>query len=314
MNNTIKPSCFSLTSMNFKLNEEAMIMASFSIYLSIPLSILATLANGLVLYSISTTVSLQKPSNNLLAFLAVTDLLAGILSLPLNIALRTMELKHMEIPCNLMLLSKVIIHLLISVSVLMIILLSIDRCIAIKNLTKYRSMNVMKAYKIAYMVFWLYPIAIMGLWVLNIVQLEILKRSLSAMLGIVLISVAIPNIMIFYEIHSRNSAVINMVSQQIQLQRKRQLKRSAVTLLTIVGMFFLCYLPRVIHLLLKLNSQSVAFYHSERITALCGFFNSVVNPFLYCYRKDDIRTAVFKLIRNLIITIRCCGRQNVSTN
>ena len=291
-----------------------MIMASFSIYLSIPLSILATLGNALILHSISTNISLQKPSNNLLAFLAVTDVLTGMLSLPLNIALRAMEVKHTQIPCYLMLSYKVIVHLLVAVSVLMISLLSIDRCLAIKNFTKYKSMNVMQAYKIAYIVFWLYPVVIMGLWVFSIAPLEILRRALSVMLIIVLIIVAVPNIMIFYEIRSTNLSVADIVSQQILAQRKRQQKRSAVTLLTIVGIFFLCYLPRVIHLQLDLNSQSAAFYHSERITALCGFSNSVINPFLYCYRKDNIRTRVFELIRNLLTRIRCWQRENFSTD
>ena len=291
-----------------------MIMAAFSIYLSIPFSILATLGNGLVLYSISTSASLQKPSNNLLAFLAVTDVLNGILSLPLNIALRAMEMKHIQIPCYLMVSYKVIIHLLVAVSVLMISLLSIDRCFAITNFTKYKSMNVMKAYKIVYIVFWLYPIVIMGLWVFSIVQLEILRRPLSVMLSIVLISVVVPNIMVFHEIRSSNLTIANTVSQQILSQRKRQQKRSAVTLLKIVGIFFLCYLPRVIHLQLKLNSQSAAFYHSERITALLGFSNSVINPFLYCYRKDDIRTRVLELIRSLLTRIQCWRRENVSTD
>ena len=291
-----------------------MIMASFSIYISIPLSILATLGNGLILYSIATTVSLQKPSNNLLAFLAVTDVLTGMLSLPLNIILRTMEAKYIQIPCLLMLSYKLIVHLLVAVSVLVICLLSIDRCFAITNFTKYKSMNVMKIYKIVYILFWLYPITIMALWVLRIAPLETLRRALSVMLGIVLICVAVPNVMIFYEIRAGNLKVANMVSQQIQLQRKRQQKRSALTLLTIVVIFFVCYLPRVIHLQLKLNSQSASFYHSERITALCGFFNSVINPFLYCYRKDDIRKRVLELIWNLRTRIHCCRRQNLNAD
>ena len=291
-----------------------MIMAAFSIYLSIPFSILATLGNGLVLYSISTSISLQKPSNNLLAFLAVTDVLTGMVSLPLNIVFRTMEVKHIQIPCYLILSHRIIVHVLVAVSVLMISLLSIDRCFAIINFTKYKSMNVMKAYKIVYIVFWLCSIMAMSLWVLDIVQLTILRPALSVMLSIVLISVVVPNIMVFYEICSSNLTIGNMVSQQIQSQRKRQQKRSAVTLLTIVGIFYLCYLPRVIHFQLKQNSESTAFYHSTRITALFGFLNSVINPFLYGYRKKDIRARVLEVIRKLLARIRCCRRQNFSTD
>ena len=164
----------------------------------------------------------------------------------------------------------------------------------------------MKAYKIVYTIFWLSSILITGFFVFSIVPREILKRFLAAMLVMVLISIAVPNVMIFYEIRSANLTVANMVSQQIHLQRKRQQKRSTVTLLMIVGLFFLCYAPRVIHLQLQKNSESTAFYCISRITALCGFCNSVINPWLYSYRKDDIRTRVVELIRNLLTRIRCC--------
>ena len=281
-----------------------MIMASFSIYLSIPLSILATLGNALILYSISTNISLQKPSNNLLAFLAVTDVLTGILSLPLNIVLRTMEVKHIQIPCYLMLSNRIINHVLVAVSVLMISLLSIDRCFAITKFTKYKSMNVMKVYKIVYFGFWLCSILVTGLWVLDIVQLRIFRHVISVMLIIVLICLVLSNAMIFYEIRSTNLTVADIVSQQILAQRKRKQKHSAVTLLTTVGIFILCYLPRVIHFQLKQNSESTAFYHSTRITALFGFLNSVINPFFYGYRKDDIRARVLELIRKLLTRIR----------
>ena len=102
MNNTkIIESCYGFQTSKPIYDTGKVATAIVSLYISIPLSILATTGNGLILYAVYTTNALQKPSSLLFAFIAMTDILEGIVPIPLGIAISVLEMKSALTPCTL---------------------------------------------------------------------------------------------------------------------------------------------------------------------------------------------------------------------
>eukprot|EP00112_Aurelia_sp_Birch-Aquarium-sp1_P007929 Seg1866.2 transcript_id=Seg1866.2/GoldUCD/mRNA.D3Y31 product="DDB1- and CUL4-associated factor 4" protein_id=Seg1866.2/GoldUCD/D3Y31 len=180
----------------------------------------------------------------------------------------------------------------------MICLLSVDRYLGISDPGKYRAKSLKKLYRIIYMFQWSIPVIVCALWLSDVVALDKLRRTGSAVLALATVVIITTNVLIQWKIYSNNKEVCAMMAQQALATRKRQQKRTAWTLAMIVAVFFLCYLPRAVWLSLQLRNQLVI-YHFERFTALCAFFNSAINPYLYFRRNEDIRTVILQISRKV---------------
>ena len=74
-------------------------------------------------------------------------------------------------------------------------------------------------------------------------------------------------------------------------------KRSAVTMLYIMVLFLACYIPFLSTLVVRTHQgRSLRLNIIYNFTAAIVYINSSLNPFIYCFRSKDIRTAVFKLL------------------
>ena len=71
-------------------------------------------------------------------------------------------------------------------------------------------------------------------------------------------------------------------------------------MLWIYGLFVLCYLP---YISVKLAARLVGFNALVQCIAEFGgtvmFFNSCLNPFLYCYRLPEIRASVLETLHKI---------------
>lgn len=77
----------------------------------------------------------------------------------------------------------------------------------------------------------------------------------------------------------------------------RSFKRSAVTVLYIMALFLACYIPFLSMLVVRMcRSGNLRLNIAYNFTAAIVYINSSLNPFIYCFRIKDIRTAVFKLL------------------
>ena len=173
------------------------VSAAIVMYLSIPMALFASFGNGLALYGFATTTASQTASNLLLAYLAVTDLLTGTVTLPLSIVVVTLELVHMRKPCMLLIVYKITAHVLSGVSVFTLSLLSFDRCLAICYSAKYRSWNVEKIYKVFYVLFWLITLVNSLLWTFGGISLVGIRSAVSAALYICIICIVVTTCKIY---------------------------------------------------------------------------------------------------------------------
>ena len=309
MNNTeITESCFGSHTSKLIHNEGKVITAIVSLYLSIPLSILATTGNGLILYAVFTTNALQRPSKLLLAFIAITDFLAGILPIPASIAIRIMEARTVMIPCSLHLAYRYIFGTLTTVSFLMIGSLNMDMLLASSFPLKYNTWQLKKMYTCIFATFWFFPISLQVLMLSKIIETDTARKCVSVLLSFTVTCIVLSQVG-FYQITRRsNSRVGDLLSQSIVERRKRKQKQRLKTLVWVTLFFIACHLPNAIVLQFQVNENSSVFYHAFRYSAILAFLNSSLNPFIFCYRHVDIRRVVLETLFKITSKVRMGAR------
>ena len=300
MNATIvTDSCYGFLTFKPSYDKGKVITAIVSVYLSIPLSILATTGNGLILYAVFTTNELQKPSNLLFAFIAITDILEGIVPIPLGIAISVLEMKSALTPCALRIAYGVSHVLLTTVSFLMIGLLNMDMLLACSSPLKYKTWQLTKIYKWIFSTLWFLSIFVVVLFLLKVAEIDAFRTTLSVTSIATAICIAFSNLIVYCKVRSNISSVGGMLSQGAIEHRRKKQKKLLKTLVAMTSFFLLCQFPRAIILQFKLNEYSPLFYHTFRYTTILVYLNSSLNPIIVCNRKEDIRRVVLETLFNM---------------
>ena len=305
MSNTeIIDSCYGFQTSKPIYNEGKVITAVVSLYLSIPLSILATIGNGLILYAVFTTNALQKASNLALAFIAITDLAAGILSMPLGIAISILEMKSALTPCALRITYVVIHVLLTTLSFLMMGLLNMDMLLACSFPIKYKTWQLKKIYKWIFETVWFISIVIEVLFLSKILETDQARMILSVACLVTVTCMVSSKFRIYHIICSSNTRVHDMISQAAAEHRRKKQKKLLKTLVVITAFFLVCQFPRAIVLQFQLNEDSTSFYHALRYSTILVYVNSSLNPIIVCYRKEGIKRVILETLFMVVAKIR----------
>ena len=92
------------------------------------------------------------------------------------------------------------------------------------------------------------------------------------------------------QIHVQQQALEN--STDTNKQQIRQSTKSAKSIFIYFLVMILCYTPSFfVHIISAINISNSIILWTFPITA--AFMNSSINPFLYCWRIPELRTAVF---------------------
>ena len=266
--------------------------------LNAPLIFMSIIGNALVLTAILRTFSLRSaPSILFLCSLAVSDLLVGLVAQPVYIS-NALILIYSDSSPALKQATEVMFFLACGVSLSTMTAISVDRFLALRYHMRYSGLMTVKRT--------LFTIA--GIWFVFVILscLRIVwKRSL-LFLAIVVGGIAIClfistfSYIRIYQIVRHHKLAIR--SQQQAIQRlsndatnvKQSTKSAINTLIYFICMIF-CYLPILVVTII------LAFGHSLdsrlHIADTIAFLNSSINPFLYCWRAQEIRAAVWKTIR-----------------
>ena len=81
-----------------------------------------------------------------------------------------------------------------------------------------------------------------------------------------------------------------------------QWKESALNTFIYYICMNLCYFPVLIALITQaiLPIQNIHLTMAQAFATTVKFMNSAINPFLCCWRTRELRTAVFKTVRNIL--------------
>ena len=265
-------------------------------------------ANLFVLIFIGKVRSLRTATNLILGSLASSDLLNGSLGISLYLVCSATQGTAV---CG----STQILTNFFSIStVLHLLLVSIDRHVAIVHALRYQSLLTTR--KVLYMLLFTWTMATLAAltqlsWMVPEIDVkmesELNIARISAIYGIVCIVVffAIPlvtmmvcYVTIFKALRKqlRNIARNNVPSFNLNKERRRSWireRRAAFTFITMICIYIVCWFPYFI-----LNIQHEASLFDLPILVEYIFFyypkfiNSLLNPLLYVYGKHDFRQAL----------------------
>ena len=280
---------------------------------NILLLVTAILGNLLVISAVWKTPSLRCPSNVLLCGLATTDLAVGLVVQPLFLYIELMQFVKHEAgyPCALGKAFHILSYSVCGVSLLTVTAISVDRLLALQYHLRY--VNVVTVVRVMYLMTfnWLASIfmASVMLWSGN----KVFLVAMAVVVGVCLI--------LSITVHLKIYGVVRQHQKQIQTQReavqRRQRANSFMIRFKATGnavlihyFLLICYTPLFITLLLTSSEDSIdsASWKTEadiavawKLTSTIVFMNSAVNPFIYCWRLQEMRTAVKSSLKALFV-------------
>ena len=261
-----------------------------------PLMLISILGNALVLAAIIRTPSIRStPHMIMLCSLAVSDFLVGLIAQPIYITHHLSEVR-----------SIMMLHAvkqtgfsLCGVSLLTMTLLTVDRFLALHYHMRYATLVTASRVKYTLIIIWLTASFVAGLYFLN----ERVQNFLSGVVTIVCLLTSTFCYLRISRIVRRHQIQIHAHQQAVQSFQNNlnmtRLKRSALNTFIFYIALKICYLP--MYVLLTLDALSPKDRKTEwAFASTLVFFNSCINPLLYCWRLRQLRTAVVKTARQML--------------
>ena len=269
---------------------------------STTLSMVATMANLCILVTIWRTSCLHTPSNVLLFTLALSDLGVGMLTLPLASINTVAKIQgNINTACVSAAAVGVLATYLWGVSLLSVTAVSIDRYLALYLHLRYKHLVTNKRVIALIVLMWLFVALFLVTWLWYPWLIS------GAVIGVGSICILITSACFFliYLVLPYHSRQIRIQTQpKTENQASNEALTSSHYRKSVLGMFMVyiallfCYLPFLsvacVVAIQGLNPSNRLMYE---LTRAIVYANSAVNPFIYCWRLRDIRTAMIQRLR-----------------
>ena len=267
-------------------------------------SAVTILLNSLVIVAIKRRKELQKPVNILLASLAVADLLAGAISMPLSTTVDILILHQFSLQkiCTLdAVLSKPMFFFVSFSSIYHLTATAWERYVAIEKFIDYKVMvTKSRLQKLSITAWFLAAFRLVFAFITagvevdrDGVQVRRLNTGLIIVALICLVAIAYFYIMVYLGMRKRK---INEISQVNALMKAKMEAKVAKTTVLLTGALICPFVP-AIGVVLLANVYPVFTTNSLlRLMEVLVQSNSLVNPILYSYRDCKIRKAVLELL------------------
>ena len=249
------------------------------------------LGNCLVSIAIWKTSSLRSPSTMFLFSLAISDLLVGLIVQPVYIAKSLIDVYFLQILTALMAFAAC------GVSLGTMAAISIDRFLALHYHLRYNALMTSFRATSALLTIWIttFLLSCLIFW-----DSSIYIAVLTILISAYLITSANFYVRIYQIVLKHRSQIQHREpgNQQLsvgQLSSQKKLIGSALSTFVFYICTVTCYLPRFISLTLTDTNtyKKTAWILADTLI----FFNSAINPLLYCWRLPDLRAAVVKVWR-----------------
>ena len=268
--------------------------------LGIPLSISAVVGNVLIIVALYKVSSLHPPSKLLLACLAFTDLSVGLIAHPLFCGLLFQTERPSSYSGVLIVLNTSFVFSYVSLSTMTAI--SVDRLLALLLGLRYRQVVTVRRVKIS----------IVALWILcsSVVMVVIYNRRMA--LGIssagLLVCIVISTFCYTKIYRTLRLSQVQVQDQSHQGQpneegtplNKERYKKTVSTALWVQITLLACYVPFglvSVFVITASRTPSIVFAWLLSITLL--YFNSTLNPLLYCWKMRELRQEMKNAIRKI---------------
>ena len=272
-----------------------------SIYFSavnIFLSITAFLGNFLILVALNKVTSLHPPSKLLYRCLATTDLLVGLVTQPLYATHWISLVRENWSLCRYagdgIQISS---YTLCGVSLLTFTAISVDRLLALLLGIRYRQIVTLKRTCIITATFWIFSVAA--------ASFSVSHTRITLWCGIIVIpSCSVISIASYTKIfrtlrHNQVQVQDHVQPNALNMVRYRKAVSSALWVQLALAV---CYVPKFTTLAVITYRKTYPLHVVviDAITTILTYFNSTLNPFLYCWKVREVRQAVKQTIRQTL--------------
>ena len=270
---------------------------------NILLSITAILGNSLILVALHKESSLHPPSKLLYRCLATTDLLVGLVTQPIYAAYwMSVVHKHWSLCRFSFYATGVTGYVLCTVSMLTLTTISVDRLLAMLLGLRYKEIVTLRRTYIILAIFWIVSL-LSGLFFHLNYRITFWLSVTGAPLCLV-ISIA-SYTKIFRALSHHQAQIQDHVQRQrsqpnaLNMARYRKAVYNAIWVqLALVACNVPQFIVRIVTFLSAKRFSNLFLIYGMGIFIL--FFNSTLNPFLYCWKISEVRRAVKQTIRQAI--------------
>ncbi|XP_020909843.1 adenosine receptor A3 isoform X2 [Exaiptasia diaphana] len=288
---------------------------------SLLISIVTSIGNGIVMYLIISRPSLHLTNNYFILSLAVADIMTGVFVIPSTYIFEVLKIYDLRFDVVL-----VFINTFFFASVFNVCALTLDRYISIVIPLKYfLYMNNKRVISIIALA-WIIPFIIAGIYLIlkyyapeaNRVY-EPLQIFICVIVPIILMLIIYVRIYIIARRLSKqtsqttnqlrfNDANANGTTEDTVIMKKERRERrnregSVAVLGAVIILFALCWLVPVYNTICQIFQVCPFSFISIKVANILLHLNSSINPIVYAVLKKDIRRELLKIF---------CGRQRQS--
>ena len=272
------------------------------------LAICSSLGNILILIALHKETTLHAPSKLFLRSLATTDLLVGVISEPLTITYWMSAVRKRQDDCyNALFTSFIASYLLCGMSLLTLTAISVDRLLALTLGLRYRQVVTVKKACACVIMFWIVSITCSAMYAQN-VRITIWYSHI--VIPASFFTSVSSYTKIFWELHRHERQVRGNIIQREQSSNSSsaplnisQYRKGVSSVIWLQVAVAVCYLPHgIITALWTYSGQSSAIIVLRQFTITLVYFNSTLNPLLYCWKISEVRQLVKELLRRSF----CC--------
>ena len=284
-----------ITEGNVKPNYQVAPTDVFTLIISFITCPFMVLFNVMVIMAVKRRRRLQTNSNILLACLAATDALTGLITQPAFILWKTFRLTGGEDHIRVSrLIYAAAMQALSACSCLHLMLVTGERLVAIKFTMHYPFIVTKKTIKVAVISCWivsLTPVIFKFMGVPKIQSLAVPGFLLFVVISCMIFVVSVYAVL-YLETRRHQKLIKGQQMPQEEVQRFLKESKALQTTVYVVGAVAVCYLPLALQIanLLKRRTTIIAPEWIRTVVLL----NSLLNPLIYCWRQKEIRKFVFK--------------------
>ena len=266
------------------------------------LSITAFAGNSLILVALHKESSLHPPSKLLYCCLATTDLLFGLVSLPLSVLhLMSVVQEHWSFCRFVRDAAYITGYVLFLVSLMTMTAISLDRLLALLLGLRYKQIVTLKRTYIIVTTFWVFNLvaSLSGFFYHRIM---FMYSSLVISFCLVISFASYTKIFCTLRYHQAQVRDQQQLSQTNALNTAR-FRKAVYSALWVQLALVVCYAPICTVNIMIAHTKKYSFLvlvviWKVEVILLC--FNSTLNPFLYCWKISEVRQAVKQTIREAL--------------
>ena len=276
-------------------------LSIFFVAVDIFLSITAFAGNSLILVALCKESSLHPPSKLLYRCLATTDLLVGLVFQPLHAAYLISVVQEQWSLCRYAYYAVFITgSVLFLVSLMTMTAISVDRLLALMLGLRYKQIVTLKRTYIILTTFWVFNLvaSLSGFFHHPII---FLYSSLVVSFCLVISLASYANIFCILRYHQAQVRDQQPTSQTNTLNMAR-FRKAVYRALWVQLALVVCFAPiyTVEIVIAHTKKYSLLLVVTRKVAVILLYFNSTLNPFLYCWKISEVRQAVKQTLKEAL--------------